>query len=195
MTSSNEWWRHNSPLCFYFLLLWLFFYHLSLSVWIIRGFAFQKENILLLIELKYKLLNYNKVTNLCHWIALLYNNNIFHKNAFLNLEILLKDLFEKCWNQNSCVVKMNSLFYLSIVQSDYFPKLISHAFWTILRLKMQIENALKNHYFLVPYQKNADVIKFLLGCSLQKVCELIYNRLSYTHTMFHNPSSSGTNFR
>ena len=25
-----------------------------------------------------------------------YNNNIFHKNAFLNLEILLKDIFEKC---------------------------------------------------------------------------------------------------
>ena len=49
---------------------------------------------------------------------MLYNNNIFYKNAFLDLKILLKDIFEKCWHQHSCVVKMNSLSYLSIVQSD-----------------------------------------------------------------------------
>ena len=49
------------------------------------------ENNFLLIELKYKLLHYNKVPNLRHLIALLYNNNIFHKNDFFNLEIFLKD--------------------------------------------------------------------------------------------------------
>ena len=48
-----------------------------------------------------------------------YNNDIFQKNAFLNLEILLKDIFEKCWHERSCVVKMNSLSDLFIVQSDY----------------------------------------------------------------------------
>ena len=80
---------------------------------------FKYDNILL-IELKYKLLHYNKVTSLCYWIALLYNNNIFHKNDFLNLEMLLKDIFEKCWHQHSCVVKMNSLSDLSIGHSDYF---------------------------------------------------------------------------
>ena len=34
----------------------------------------------------------------------------------------------------------------------------------------KIENV-KNHYFSVPWQKNADVIKFLLGLRLQKVCD------------------------
>ena len=63
---------------------------------------------------------YYKVTRLCHWITLLHNNHIFHENAFLNLEILLKDIFEKCWHQHSCFVKMYSLSYLPIVQSNYF---------------------------------------------------------------------------
>ena len=78
------------------------------------------ENIFFLIELKDKLLHYNKITSLCHWIALLDNNNMFPKNAFLNLEIFLKNIFEKYWHQHSRVVKMNSLSYLSIVQSDNF---------------------------------------------------------------------------
>ena len=59
----------------------------------------------------------------------------------------------------------------------------------------KIENVLKNHYFSVPWHKNADVIKFLLAPRLQKVCDSIYNRLSYMHTTFHDPSSSGSNFR
>ena len=59
----------------------------------------------------------------------------------------------------------------------------------------KFENVLKNHYFLVPLEKNADIIEFSLGPRLQKVCDLTYNRLSYPHTTFHDPSSSGSNFR
>ena len=35
----------------------------------------------------------------------------------------------------------------------------------------KIENVLKNHYFLVLWQKNADVIKSLPVPRLQKVCD------------------------
>ena len=35
----------------------------------------------------------------------------------------------------------------------------------------EIESVLKNHYFLVPWQKDADVIKFLLAPTLQNVCD------------------------
>ena len=85
----------------------------DISVSIVRGFN-------CFIEIKFKLLHHNKVTSLCNWIPLLYNNNIFHKNAFLDFKVFLKDIFEKCWHQYSCVVKMNSLSYLSIAQFDYF---------------------------------------------------------------------------
>ena len=57
-----------------------------------------------------------------------------------------------------------------------------------------IENVLKNHYFGT-LTKSDDVIKFSLAPKLQKVCDLIYKRLSYMHTMFHGPSPSGSNFR
>ena len=123
----NEWWRHINPMPCHFLPFWSFFYHLILSVWTLIGLTCKiREHILLLIELihkqllKYKLLHYSKVNRYCHWIARLHNNNMFHKNFFLRLEILLKDIFEKCWHHNSCILKMNNLSYLSIAQSDYF---------------------------------------------------------------------------
>ena len=78
-------------------------------------------------------------------MALLYNNNIFHKDAFLNLEILFEDIFEKCWHQHSCVVKMKNLSYLSIIQSD-FLNLIRMYFEQYYH---KIENVSKNQYFLV----------------------------------------------
>ena len=101
--------------------------------------------LLVMIELKYKQLHYNKLTSLCHWIALLYNNKIFHKNTFLNLEILFKDIFEKCWHQYSCVVKMNSFSYLSIVQSDLFS--LNLFCMDFEQYFDKIENVLENHYF------------------------------------------------
>ena len=78
---------------------------------------------------KKKRAHYNKVTSFCHRIILLSNSHIFHKNASLNLETLLKDIFEKCRHKHTCIVKMNDLFYLSIVlYMITFSKLISHAF-------------------------------------------------------------------
>ena len=59
----------------------------------------------------------------------------------------------------------------------------------------KLENVLKNNYFLLPSQKYADAIKFLLAARLQKVCDWIHDRLSYMHTTFHGPSSSESNFR
>ena len=41
MTSSNNWWLQNSPLLCNFLPFCQFVYHLSLSVWTVRGLAFQ----------------------------------------------------------------------------------------------------------------------------------------------------------
>ena len=77
-----------------------------------------------------------------------------------------------------------------------FSKLILHVSWTILWQNCKcLVNAVVNHYFLVPWLKNADVIKLWLAPRLQKVCDWIYNRLSYTYTTFHDPSSSRSNFR
>ena len=53
-----------------------------------------------------------------------------------------------------------------------------------------IENVLKKSLFFGTLAKNADVIKFSLAPMPQKVCDLIYSRLSYMHTMFHDPSLS-----
>ena len=68
---------------------------------------------------------------------------------------------------------MNILSHLSILQSDYFPKLVSHVFWTILR---QNWKCLKKSLFSDTLAKNTDVIKF-------SNFDWIYNRLSYMHTI------------
>ena len=84
----------------------------------LKVFLSKKDNVLLLIELKCKLLRFNKETSekteTLQKYNLGYNNDIFQKIAFLNLEALLKDIFEKCWRQRSCVVKMNSLSIYSL---------------------------------------------------------------------------------
>ena len=122
-----------------------------------------------------------------------YNNDIFQKNAFLNLETLLKDIFEKCWHQRSCVVKMNSLSDLFILQSD---NILYFCFaYALNNITITLKMSLKNRIFSEHLQENADFIKFLLAPRLQKVCNLIQLRLSYIHAMFHEPSSSGSNFR
>ena len=159
MTSSNEWWCYNSPLFCHFLLLVNFFIIYLCQFDLLEVLLPKQEDILLLIEPECKLLHYNKVTSLCHWITLLYNNNIFHKNAFLNLNILLKDIFEKCWHQHSCVVKMNSLSY-PLYNLITFCKLISHASWTILRENWK---CLEKSLFFSTLAKNADVTKFPLA--------------------------------
>ena len=80
-----------------------------------------------------------------------YNNDIFQKNAFLNLKTLLKDIFEKCWHERSCVVKMNSLSDLSIVQSDYI--LYFYFAYVLNNITITLKMSLKNHNFLVHLQK------------------------------------------
>ena len=81
----------------------------------------KQENILLLIELKYKLVQYNKLTvyDIYDMYNIWYSSIIVHKNTFLNLQTLLKHICKKCWHRHFCVVKTNGLSYLSIVQSDY----------------------------------------------------------------------------
>ena len=97
----------------------------------------KQENSLLLIKLKYKLLHYNKVTSICHWVTLLYNNGIFYKNDFLNLEILLKDISDISLVYNlvlliHCTIEFLSLNLFCKRSEQYYDK---------------TENNLENHYF------------------------------------------------
>ena len=106
-----------------------------------------------------------------------YNNNIFHKNPFLNLEILLKDIFEKCWYQQSCVVKMNSfvLFIHCTILLLSLNLFCMHfeQYYVTIKFKMSRKITIFRHLS----KTNADLIKFSLAPRFQKVCHWIYNRL------------------
>ena len=91
------------------------------------------ENIFFLIELKDKLLHCNKITSLCHWIALLDNNNMFPKNAFLNLEIFWKISLKNTDISILVLLKWIVCLIYPLYNLITFLKLISHAFWTMLQ--------------------------------------------------------------
>ena len=147
----------------------------------------KQENILLLIELKYKLVQYNKLT--VYDIYDMYNiwYSRFIKTLFWT--------FKLCWNisvKNADIgifvllKRMDCLIY-PLYNLITFSKLISHAFLTPFHY-----NKIESVNILV---KKADVIKFLPVSWLQNVYNSVYNKLSYMHTMFHGPCSSRSNFR
>ena len=98
------------------------------------------------------------------------------KNAGISVLVLLKWIVCRFIH---CTFWSHSLLFASVLNN------------ITITLKM----SLKNHIFSVHLQENADFIKFLFASRLQKVCNLIQIRLSYIHAMFHEPSSSGSNFR
>ena len=108
----------------------------------------------------------------------------------MNLEILLKDIFEKCWHQHSVLLKLIACLIYLLYNLITFLNLFRTHFE---RYYDKIENVLKNHNFWYLSKQNSDVIKFLLAPRLQKVCDWIYNKLSYMHTTFHDPNSSRSN--
>ena len=108
---------------------------------------------------------------------------MFHANTFLNFQILLKNVFEKCLHQHSHVVKMNSLSYL-------FHCTVWLLSLNLFRMHFEQYHGLERSLFFGTLGKKmlANVIKSSLALKLQKLCEWIYNR-SYMHATLYDPSS------
>ena len=127
MTSFYEGWCHNGPLlchCLAFCSIVLPFTFVSLNC---KWCCFP-GNICLLIELKCKLLHYNKVTSLCHWIAPYVIKTLFWTIKFCWKIEILKIADNNILVLLSWIICLIYLLYNLIT----FSKLTLHAFWTIL---------------------------------------------------------------
>ena len=133
-----------------------------------------------MIELKYKLLHYNKVTNLCHWKNWDCTKRIIYDIA---ITYFMKTLFQTlkfCWKiylKNADISILVLLKWITCLIYPFynliiFPKFNSHAFWTILRWNWK---CLEKSLLFGTLAKNAGVIKFSLASKLQNICDWIYN--------------------